>query len=268
MLQSNLNSMMTLRDLLCLHHVLLMFTCSAITTAARLATISVDASQILGHWIPVNRFFGCDEPNFAYYPRGQELINKLGAISKSQTYFRTHNLLTTGNASLVGVPALKWGSTNAYTEDEDGKPVYNFTIVDRIFDAYLAGNVKPYVQVGFMPSALATNPEPYFFKFDPDSAYNVIYTGWSHTPENYQAWEELAYQWATHCLEKYGEDEVLSWYWEVWNEPNIACQCPYHICNYGHVLTYCKTGTALPRSSICCMTMRLRALKEPYHKPV
>ncbi|KAH8158660.1 hypothetical protein CIB48_g9585 [Xylaria polymorpha] len=191
-----------------------MFTCSAITTAARLATISVDASQILGHWIPVNRFFGCDEPNFAYYPRGQELINKLGAISKSQTYFRTHNLLTTGNASLVGVPALKWGSTNAYTEDEDGKPVYNFTIVDRIFDAYLAGNVKPYVQVGFMPSALATNPEPYFFKFDPDSAYNVIYTGWSHTPENYQAWEELAYQWATHCLEKYGEDEVLSWYWE------------------------------------------------------
>ncbi|KAI1746547.1 glycoside hydrolase family 39 protein [Xylaria castorea] len=213
--------MVTLQNLLCLHPVLLMLLWSTITTA-RFVTISVDASQILGDWTPMNRFFGCDEPNFAYYPRGQELIEKLGAVSRSQTYFRTHNLLTTGHGNLVGVPALKWGSTNAYTKGDDGKPVYDFTVVDRIFDAYLARNVKPYVQVGFMPLGLATNPEPYFFEFNPDSAYNVIYTGWSHTPESYQAWEELAYQWAAHCLEKYGENEVLSWYWEVWNEPNIA----------------------------------------------
>lgn len=195
----------------------------AAAAAARAVTVSVDASQELGAWKSINQFFGCDEPNFAYYPQGQELLKELGNVSKSQTYFRTHNLLTTGNGSTVGVPALKFGSTNAYTLDADGNPLFNFTIVDRIFDAYLAGNVKPYVQVGFMPQALATDPEPYFFNFDPDSSYNVIYTGWSHTPESYHAWEQLVYQWAAHSLERYGEDEVLSWYWEVWNEPNIAC---------------------------------------------
>ncbi|KAI1339435.1 glycoside hydrolase family 39 protein [Xylariaceae sp. FL0016] len=198
---------------------ILMLCCMA---AARSVTITVNASEVLGPWIPLNRFFGCDEPNFAYYPRGQELLGELGAVSKSQTYFRTHNLLTTGNGSSVGVPALKFGSTNAYTEDEAGDPVYNFTIADRIFDAYLAANIKPYVQVGFMPLALANDPEPYFFDFKPDSSTNVIYTGWSHTPKSYQGWEELVYQWALHCLVRYGEEEVLSWYWEVWNEPNIA----------------------------------------------
>ncbi|KAG8163908.1 hypothetical protein KVR01_005826 [Diaporthe batatas] len=100
--------------------------------------------------VSVDQFFGCDEPNFAYYPQGSALIKELGALGQRQTYFRTHNLLTSGDSSkdLVGVPGLKWGSTNAYTEDVDGNPIYNFTIVDKIFDSYLAGNVRPYVQIG------------------------------------------------------------------------------------------------------------------------
>ncbi|KAI7782839.1 hypothetical protein LA080_012880 [Diaporthe eres] len=190
----------------------------------RTVNISVDVSKTLGPWTSISQFFGCDEPNFAYYPHGSALIKELGALGQRQTYFRTHNLLTTGDSSkdLVGVPGLKWGSTNAYTEDTDGSPIYNFTIVDRIFDAYLAGNVRPYVQIGFMPLALASNPEPYFFEFDPAAGPDSIYTGWSHTPTDYGKWEQLVYQWAQHSVERYGLEEVNSWYWEVWNEPNIA----------------------------------------------
>lgn len=189
--------------------------------------ISVDVSQTLGSWVPINQFFGCDEPNYAYYPRGQALMSELGSIGSHQTYFRTHNLLTTGDSTkgLVGVPGLKFGSTNAYTEDSAGQPIYNFTIVDRIFDAYLAGNVKPYLQIGFMPLALASNPEPYFFDFDPAAGPDSIYTGWSHTPTSFDKWEQLVHEWAIHTVDRYGVDEVNSWYWEVWNEPNIACRC-------------------------------------------
>jgi len=54
-------------------------------------------------------------------------------------YVRAHSLLVTGD----GVAALKWESTNAYTEDANGKPVYDWTIVDRIFDTYIERGMKP-----------------------------------------------------------------------------------------------------------------------------
>lgn len=184
---------------------------------ARSVSISVDAGKLLGNLTPTARFFGADEPNYAYYPDGRALLSELGSLGPAQTYFRTHNLLTTGD----GVPALKWGSTNAYTLNENGQPIYNWTIVDEIFEAYLTRNVKPYVQIGFMPKALSSHPNPYTFNFTPSSPYYVIYTGWSYPPTSYQEWGELVYQWAKHCVEKYGAKEVESWYWEVWNEPNI-----------------------------------------------
>lgn len=184
---------------------------------SRPVSIVVDATKKLGKYIPINRFFGADEPNYAYYPDGKALLQELGNLRPAQTYFRTHNLLTTGD----GTPALKWGSTNVYTEDDHGNPVYDWTIVDRIFDTYLECGIKPYVQIGFMPKALSTHPEPYKFSFTPGSPYNMIYTGWSYPPTDYKKWGELVYRWTKHCVERYGKQEVESWYWEVWNEPNI-----------------------------------------------
>lgn len=189
-------------------------------------SVSVDVSSSLGPWTPIHRFYGCDEPNYAYYPHGSALLKELGALGKDQTYFRTHNLLTTGETGLVGVPGLKWGSTNAYTLDKDGKPIYNFTIVDDIFDHYLAGNVKPYLQLGFMPKALAVDADPYFFHFDPADGPDNIYTGWSHPPKSYERWAELVHKLTTHLVDRYGVDEVEQWYFEVWNEPNIPCTFP------------------------------------------
>lgn len=186
--------------------------------------ITVDAAQSTGPLRPIWRFFGADEPNYATMKDGRRLLAQLGQLGRSaaadrpQVYFRTHNLLCTGD----GTPALKWGSSNAYTEDAAGNPVYDWTVTDRIFDTYLARGVKPYVQIGFMPQALSSHPEPYQHEWRPGLPYQEIFTGWAYPPKDYARWEELACQWARHCVERYGRAEVESWYWEVWNEANIG----------------------------------------------
>jgi xylan 1,4-beta-xylosidase len=184
----------------------------------RAVALRVRADQRCGELPPIWRFFGADEPNYAYMKDGQQLLTDLGHLGPAQTYFRTHNLLTSGD----GTPALKWGSTGAYTEDAQGKPLYDWTIVDRIFDTYLERKVKPYVQIGFMPRELSVKPEPYQHRWTPGAKYDEIFTGWAYPPKDYGKWAELVHQWALHCVEKYGRPEVESWYWEVWNEPNIG----------------------------------------------
>ncbi len=179
-------------------------------------SIHVDAGRPVGAMKPIWRFFGADEPNYATMKDGKKLLAELGELRPNDVYFRTHNLMCTGD----GVPALKWGSTNMYTETPDGRPVYDWTIVDRIFDAYRARGVRPYAQIGFMPEALSVHPQPYQHEWRPGSRYEAIGTGWSYPPKDYQKWSELVYQWVKHCVERYGRDEVEHWYWEVWNEPN------------------------------------------------
>jgi xylan 1,4-beta-xylosidase len=180
--------------------------------------IRVDASSKLGELRPIWRFFGADEPNYAYMRHGQKLLRELGELAPKQVYFRTHNLLTSGD----GTPALKWGSTGAYAEDAQGKPIYNWTILDQIFDTYLERGVRPYVQIGFMPKELSTKPEPYQHKWHPRARYEEIYTGWAYPPKDYTKWAELVFQWTKHAIERYGRAEVESWYWETWNEANIG----------------------------------------------
>jgi xylan 1,4-beta-xylosidase len=178
--------------------------------------ITVDAGKPLGELRPIWRFFGADEPNYATMKDGRKLLGHLGALAPKSVYFRTHNLLNTGD----GTPALKWGSTNVYTEDTAGRPVYDWTILDHLFDTYLEKGVRPYVQVGFMPKALSTQPEPYQHAWRPGFDYNLISGGWGYPPKDYGKWSELAYQWVRHCVERYGRAEVETWYFEIWNEPN------------------------------------------------
>jgi xylan 1,4-beta-xylosidase len=180
--------------------------------------IRVDASKAMGELKPIWRFFGADEPNYAYMTNGRKLIAELGELAPKQVFFRAHNLLTSGD----GTPALKWGSTGAYREDAQGNPIYDWTIVDRIFDTYLARGVRPYAQIGFMPKDLSVKPEPYQHQWTPRARYEQIYTGWAYPPKDYDKWRELVFQWTKHCVEKYGRAEVESWYWETWNEANIG----------------------------------------------
>ena len=183
-------------------------------------TIKVDASKPLGRIKPIWRFFGADEPNYAYMKDGQKLLGELGNIGHengNQVFFRAHHLLTSGD----GAYALKFGSTSAYKETTNGTPVYDWTINDKVFDTYLAHGIKPYVQLGFMPEALSSHPQDY--PHNPPKAERVDPAlGMAYPPKDYVKWGNLAYEWTKHCIEKYGEPEVRQWYWEVWNEPNIS----------------------------------------------
>lgn len=202
-------------------HVFIAVAMAVTTLAAQESfpvSITVDAGEKLGELKPIWRFFGADEPNYATMKDGKKLLAELGALKPGEVFFRTHSLLVTGD----GTPALKWGSTNVYTEDSEGRPVYDWKIVDGIFDTYLARGVRPYAQIGFMPQALSTKPEPYQHKWTPKAKYDEIYTGCAYPPKDYAKWEELVFQWAKHCVEKYGAEEVARWYWETWNEPNIG----------------------------------------------
>ncbi len=190
----------------------------ALPGLAQEVTIRVDAAQPLGALKPIYSFFGYDEPNYTYMKDGRKLLTELSELSPVPVYVRAHNLLTTGD----GTAALKWGSTNAYTEDANGNPVYDWTITDRIFDTYVERGMRPLVEIGFMPEALSVKPQPYRHEWGPDQQYANIFTGWAYPPRDYEKWAELVYQWVRHCVERYGREEVESWYWETWNEPNIG----------------------------------------------
>ena len=180
-------------------------------------SLTVDLTKPLGPMTPMWAYFGYDEPNYTYMKDGQRLLTELAALSPAPVYVRVHNLLTTGD----GTAAPKWGSTNAYTEDKKGRPVYDWRIVDRIFDAYVSRGMKPLAQIGFMPEALSTHPQPYRHHWSPGTPYENIFTGWAYPPTSYQKWGELAYQWVRHCVARYGAAEVNTWRWELWNEPDI-----------------------------------------------
>ncbi|MGA2417370.1 MAG: glycosyl hydrolase family 39 [Candidatus Sulfotelmatobacter sp.] len=98
-----------------------------------------------------------------------------------------------------------------YDEDAQGHPVYNFSYVDQIYDGLLANGVKPFIELSFMPNKLAASPVFQAFWYKPDVS----------PPKDWQRWEELIQAFARHLVKRYGIDEVSTWYFEVWNEPNI-----------------------------------------------
>ena len=175
--------------------------------------IDVNLAQAEGKFAPVYSWFGYDESGYTATQNGEALLRQLHDLSPVPVYIRAHFLLATGN----GKPDLKWSSSNVYTEDANGNPIYSWTILDQIFDAYAAAHVRPLVELGFMPKALSSHPDPYHIGW-PLKAGEV--EGWSFPPKNYKRWQELSRQVAAHMAARYGAEKVATWYWEVWNEPN------------------------------------------------
>ncbi|HEY5917912.1 MAG TPA: beta-xylosidase [Chryseolinea sp.] len=191
-------------------------------------TIEVDASKPIGEMNPFWSYFGYDEPNYTTRKDGQKLLTELTQLSPVTVYVRAHNLLTSrGNSA---GPDLKWGFTDAYKEDKKGKPIYNWTVVDSIVDTYVKRGMKPLMEIGFMPKDLSSKAEPYDHTW---SKGGNLWTGWTFPPKDYNKWRELIYQWVKHSVERYGKQEVTTWLWEVWNEPDI----PYWS---GTFEEYCK----------------------------
>jgi xylan 1,4-beta-xylosidase len=180
--------------------------------------LTVDLAKETGPMYPVWAWFGYDEPNYTYMKDGQKLLTEISALSSVPVYVRVHNILTTDE----GEPGLKWGSTNVYTEDKNGNPVYDWTKVDKIFDTFHERGMKPIVELGFMPKALSTHPEPYRHNWPKNPDIMEFSTGWAYPPNDFKKWEELVFQFTKHCISRYGENEIESWYFEVWNEPDVS----------------------------------------------
>jgi len=111
-------------------------------------------------------------------------------------YIRFHGLLTDD----MGV----------YKEDKNGKPEYNYMYVDALFDYLLSIDIKPFVELGFMPNALASGKETIFW-----------WKGNVTPPKDHDKWGALVKNIVQHWTDRYGEEEVKNWYFEVWNEPNL-----------------------------------------------
>ena len=112
-------------------------------------------------------------------------------------YIRMHGLLTDDMA--------------VYREDRNGNPEYNFQYIDVLYDYILRIGMKPFVELGFMPSALASGDKTIFW-----------WKGNVTPPKEYKKWGELIRQLTLHFTERYGAAEVKTWYFEVWNEPNLT----------------------------------------------
>ena len=97
-----------------------------------------------------------------------------------------------------------------YSEDAHGAPIYNFQYVDTLYDALLAQHIRPFVELSFMPTALASGPQTVFW-----------WKGNITPPKDPAKWNALIQAFVTHLQSRYGADEVNHWYFEVWNEPDL-----------------------------------------------
>jgi len=221
---------------------LLLALAATAAAAQQPVTITVDLNKPIAAWKPITAWFGYDESNYTTAPHGRELLHELHDAYPVPVYIRAHHLLTSGN----GIPELKWSSTNVYTLDANGHPLYNFKILDQIFDAYRDAGVRPMIEFGFMPEALASGPAPYQTHYPKTLDGSV-----QSPPKDYAAWGELCRVFTAHMVARYGRAATATWYWEVWNEPNI----PYWHgteADYNKLYDYTVAGVhaALPEARV------------------
>ena len=184
-------------------------------------TIRVDTAARKGLMYPFWAWSGHDEPNYTYTANGRKLLSSLQDLSP--------------------VPGVRARAQPAHVGRRQARPQMGFDERLRRGCQWQAGlrlddprpdrghlhvraRMKPFVQLGFMPEALSSAPAgtPYRHFWKPGNPYNDIYTGWTYTPKDYKKWEELCYQVTKHLIEKYGRQEVESWWFELWNEPDIG----------------------------------------------
>jgi xylan 1,4-beta-xylosidase len=185
--------------------------------AERPVSIRVDLTKTVGSYTPIYSWFGYDEANYTSMRNGAALLGELHDLSPVPVYVRFHHLLTSGN----GVPELKWSSTNVYSEDASGNPVYDFKILDDLFDALKAAGVRPMVELGFMPKDLAAEIEGRHEPYQVHYPKSTVSGASNNPPKDYRKWRELVRAVTSHLVARYGTETVLGWYFEVWNEPDI-----------------------------------------------
>jgi xylan 1,4-beta-xylosidase len=190
-----------------------MLACGGALAQPAPVAITADIGKPVGPYKPIYAWFGYDEANFTTGRDGKKLLRELHDLAPVPVHIRAHHLLTSGD----GVPELKWSSTNVYREDASGKPIYDFTILDGIFDEYKAAGVIPMVELGFMPKDLTSGTNEYQVHYPGRTTAGSVQA----PPKDYAKWQELARVVTAHLVQRYGAGTVRQWYFEVWNEPDI-----------------------------------------------
>src|SRR5438270_344659 len=180
-------------------------------------SIQVDLAKPEGPYTPIYGWFGYDESNYTTMKYGKLLLSELHDLSPVPVYIRAHHLLTSGN----GVAELKWSSSNVFSLDANGKPAYDFTITDQTFDQFQKAGVRPMVELGFMPKDLAATV-PGVNEYQIHYPGSTISGASNNPPKDYAVWGELVRKYTEHLVQRYGTEQVSTWYFEVWNEPDIA----------------------------------------------
>ena len=165
--------------------------------AAAAERVTIDA-HAAGHPFPHfwEQMFGSGRANLAMRQSYRDDVQRVKKITDFR-YVRFHAILDDENG--------------VYSQDAQGNPVYDWSYVDHIYDGLLDSGVRPYVEISFMPKALAAHMDYLGFWYRPIVS----------PPADYAKWDALITAFAQHLVERYGIDEVAQWYFEVWNEPNI-----------------------------------------------
>jgi xylan 1,4-beta-xylosidase len=159
-------------------------------------SITVDANAVKG---PLNRSFNeCVGAGRANEGLRADWQGQLREAKKELgfRYIRMHGLLSDD----MGV----------YFGEKNGKPIYNWQYIDVLYDSLLSIGIRPFVELGFMPNAMASGTKTIFW-----------WKGNVTPPKDYNKWADLVKALVEHWTERYGQDEVKKWYFEVWNEPNL-----------------------------------------------
>jgi len=165
-------------------------------TKASQRVISVDVSQTKGKTSRVwQKCIGAGRANEGLRADWQEQLKQVKQDCGFE-YIRMHGLLHDD----MGV----------YFENEKGNPIYNWQYIDKLYDYLLSINIKPFVSLTFMPSALASGTKTQFW-------WKANIT----PPKSYEKWGDLIKALTEHFTERYGTEEVKTWYFEGWNEPNL-----------------------------------------------
>ena len=181
--------------------------------ASSLAIVSVLRSQQPVGTARLDLTIQADAPSHAFPHFWEQTFGSGRAIlSLRESYRRDLRMLKAAtDIHYVRFHAIFHDEVGVYDEDAHGRPLYNWSYVDQIYDGLLDNGVRPFVELSFMPRKLAASPTPHAFWYQPLPS----------PPKNYDKWEELIYNFAKHLVDRYGADEVAQWYFEVWNEPNI-----------------------------------------------
>jgi xylan 1,4-beta-xylosidase len=184
------------------------------------ATVRVDCAISQG---PIRRIwtsFGYDEINWTCTPAGKRALKVIGQFAEQPYYVRSHYIFNSG----IGWSLPHWGAGNVYHEDAAGRPFYDFTIADQVYDAVVEAGLRPLVELAFTPRALVPDDAEQRFRYEPSPTQWSPYEAglWSFPPKDYGKWAGLVRALVEHCVARYGPTHVRGWLWELWNEPDIS----------------------------------------------